>query len=213
MNAPAPTRWRAAFDWPGPGPVPDLERHPQLAVLAVLHGTLSAACHALLAAHPDIDGLPVSAGDRTVCPADLARGLLPLVDELSVLLGHYQDLVQLPARRSVVARSTPDPSSNPVRDSAQLTFRFAFPCRCLPPTSAVARPADSTPPPPALPIPTTWTPREADLVWMFLSDLERAVFDAHEHGLASLWAAQALDEELLPPDHDFDYPDADVIPL
>jgi hypothetical protein len=83
------TRFPGAIAWPGSHHVPDLRRRPQLAALAALHAAVGITVHALIAAHPEM-GRPASRHtDRT----SLARGILGSVDELLIVVAHYEQAI------------------------------------------------------------------------------------------------------------------------
>ena len=70
---------------------PEIVEAPELAVLSVLGFALDVSAHALVAAHPEIDGedLPPGAGDAARC----AERILGHVYKLKLLLAAYGHLV------------------------------------------------------------------------------------------------------------------------
>jgi hypothetical protein len=194
-----PAALRDAVRWLG-DPVPRLDVHPQLAVLAALHATLSAAWHALLVAHPVLADDTAESADPELDAA--ARGLLPALDQLLLLLVHYRDAADA---RPLAAVDT----SLPARpdDPVQIVFPFDGPCRCMAPP--VDLPPPSPRPPPGVRIPAGWTPQEADRVRSFLEDVAAAILDQYSQDLTDLWATEALMGES-PPDIGLDYTDDDI---
>lgn len=90
------TRFPGAIAWPGAHDVPDLRRRPQLAALAALHAAAGITVHVLIAAHPELGRSPSRHTER----ADLARGVLASVDQLLIVVAHYERAIVDDARRA-----------------------------------------------------------------------------------------------------------------
>lgn len=93
------SRFPANIGWPGSHHVPDLRRAPQFAAIAALHAAAGIVVHALIAAHPELDR-PRRHTERTT----LAWGVLHGIDQLLIIVAHYEQAIVAAPRR---AKRTP----------------------------------------------------------------------------------------------------------
>ena len=109
------TRFPGAIAWPGSDDVPDLRRRPQLAVLAALRAAAGVTVHALIAVHPELDRRASRHTDQTT----LARGVLACVDELLIVVAHYEQAIASAPRRAKI-----DTAGGDEKGWEQLTLPF-----------------------------------------------------------------------------------------
>ena len=96
-------RFPANIGWPGSHHVPDLRRAPQFAAIAALHAAAGIVVHALIAAHPELDR-PRRHTERTT----LAWGVLHSIDQLLIIVAHYEQATAAAPRRTRVRAATKD---------------------------------------------------------------------------------------------------------
>lgn len=59
-------------------------------------------------------------------------------------------------------------------------------------------------PPLTIAVPPSWTPREAEIVWMFLNDVADAVFAAYHHELVQRWSTDPPGDRIADPAEPYD---------
>lgn len=97
------SRFPANIGWPGSHHVPDLRRAPQFAAIAALHAAAGIVVHALIAAHPELDR-PCRHTERTT----LAWGVLHGIDQLLIIVAHYEQAIVAAPRRAKVRTTVTD---------------------------------------------------------------------------------------------------------
>lgn len=108
------SRFPANIGWPGSQHVPDLRRAPQFAAIAALCAAAGIVVHALIAAHPEFDR-PGRHTERTA----LAWGVLHSIDQLLIIVAHYEQAI-LDAPRRATART----AANDEKGWEQLALPF-----------------------------------------------------------------------------------------